>query len=124
MRPAAPAPLPVVIAVDVCLFACAGLTAIADASVWSFLAPFALGAAVLIVYGWKAAADLGIRSREQTPRAGLRALGILGGITAALLTQTGRYAGLGILACLVSLQVAERIIWAHFLQRSHVAQDD
>lgn len=112
------------ITVDACLFVCAGLTAVTNASVWSFLVPLALGAAVLIVYGWKAAANLGIRSREETPQAWLRALGILSGITAALLTQTGRYAGLGIVACLVFLQVAERIIWAHFPAASHVAQGD
>jgi hypothetical protein len=73
-RPTAPAPLLVVIAVDACLFASAGLTALADASVWSFLAPLALGAAILIVYGRKAATNLGIRSRKQTPRARLTAL--------------------------------------------------
>lgn len=123
VRPTAPAPIPVVISVGVFLFACAALTALADASVWSFLAPFALGVAVLIAYGWKAATDLGIRSREQTPQAWLRALAILGGFAAALIAQIGRYAGFGLAASMVLLQVGERIVWAHFPASSRIAGD-
>jgi uncharacterized membrane protein HdeD (DUF308 family) len=101
----------VTIAVDACLFACAGLMALADAPWWSFVLPLVLGAAILIVYGWRAATALGIRSRDETPRGWLIAWAVPGGLAGAL---AGRYAGLVIVAYLACAHIGERIIWSRF----------
>lgn len=113
-RPSAPAPISVTIAVDACLFACAGLMALADAPWWSFVLPLVLGAAILIVYGWRAATALGIRSRDETPRGWLIALAVPGGLAGALAAHAGRYAGLVIVAYLACAHIGERIIWSRF----------
>lgn len=113
-RPSAPAPLLAMIAVDVCLFAFAALMALTDAPWWSFLVPLVIGAAVLVVYGWRAAAVLGIRSRDETPRGWLMALAVPGGAVGVLAAHAGRYAGLVIVAYLVLAQGAERVVWARF----------
>jgi uncharacterized membrane protein HdeD (DUF308 family) len=114
LRPSAPPPLSVTIAVDACLFACAGLMALADAPWWSFVLPLVLGAAILIVYGWRAARALGIRSRDETPRGWLIALAVPGGLAGALAAHAGRYAGLVIVAYLACAHIGERIIWSRF----------
>jgi hypothetical protein len=111
----------VTIAVDACLFACAGLMALVDASWWNFLLPLALGAAILIVYGRKAATALGIRSREEMPRAWLTALAVSSGIAGGIAAQAGRYGGLVIVAYLACTQIGERIVWARFRASSRVA---
>jgi uncharacterized membrane protein HdeD (DUF308 family) len=114
LRPSVPPPISVTIAVDACLFACAGLMALADAPWWSFVLPLVLGAAILIVYGWRAATALGIRSRDETPRGWLIALAVPGGLAGALAAHAGRYAGLVIVAYLACAHIGERIIWSRF----------
>jgi hypothetical protein len=119
-QPSAPAPISVTIAVDACLFAFAGLMALIDAPYWSFLALLVLGAAVLVVYARRAATALGIRSRDETPHGWLTALVVPGGLVGVLATHAGRYAGLVIVAFLVLVQIAERLIWARFRASSRV----
>jgi hypothetical protein len=63
----APAPLPITIAVDGCLFVCAVMMAFADARWWIFLMSLGVGGVIITVYGRRAAAALGIRSRDETP---------------------------------------------------------
>ena len=121
-RPSAPAPISVTIAVDACLFALAGLMALTDAPWWSFLAPLALGGAVLVVYARRVAAALGIRSRDETPRGWLTALVVPSGLVGVLAAHAGRYAGLVIVAYLVFAHIAERIIWARFRASSRVSE--
>lgn len=112
--PSAPAPISVTFAVDACLFACGGLMALADAPWWSFVLPLVPGAAILIVYGRRAATALGIRSRDETPRGWLTALAIPGGLAGVLAAHAGRYAGLVIVAYLACAHIGERIIWSRF----------
>jgi hypothetical protein len=113
-RVSAPPPVPVAIAVDSCLFVSAGLLALVDAPVWSCLVPLALVAPVLIVYGYRAAEALGIRSRDQTPQGWLTGLWTLGGLASVLVAHTGRYAGLVVAIEVALLHVGERITWARF----------
>lgn len=96
--------------------------ALADVPGWSFLAPLVLGAAVLVVYARRAATALGIRSRDETPRGWLTALAIPSGLAGVLAAHAGRYAGLVIVAFLVLVQIAERIIWARFRASSSVGE--
>ena len=103
-----------IITVDACLFACAGIMTLANAPWWIFALPFILGAAILIVYGRRAATALGIHSREETPRGWLTALAVPGGLAGALAAQVGRYAGLAIVAYLVCAHIGERIVWSRF----------
>jgi hypothetical protein len=103
------------------MFACAGLMALTDAPWWSFLAPLALGGAVLVVYARRAATALGIRSRDETPRGWLTALAIPSGLAGVLAAHAGRYAGLVIVAFLIFVHIAERIIWARFRASSRMA---
>jgi hypothetical protein len=102
------------ITVDACLFACAVLMALAETPWWSFVLPLVLGAAILIVYGWRAATALGIRSRNETPAGWLMALAVPGGLAGALAAHAGRYAGLVIVAYLACAHFGERIIWSRF----------
>jgi uncharacterized membrane protein HdeD (DUF308 family) len=104
----------VTIAIDACLFACAGLMALADAPWWSFVLPLVPGAAILIVYGRRAATALGIRSRDETPAGWLIALAVLGGLAGALAAHAGRYAGFVIVAYLACAHIGERIVWRRF----------
>jgi uncharacterized membrane protein HdeD (DUF308 family) len=94
--------------------------ALADAPWWSFVLPLILGAAILIVYGRKAATALGIRSRDETPRGWLMALAVPSGLAGVLAAHTGRYAGLVIMAYLAFAHIAERIVWARFRASSQM----
>ena len=91
------------------------LVALTAVSWWSFVVPLILAAAILAVYGSRAAESLGIRSRDETPRRWLIALGVTGGLVGALAAHTDRYIGLIMTAYFVLLQIAERIIWTRFL---------
>jgi hypothetical protein len=122
-RPSAPAPLAVTIAVDGCLLACAVLMALADARWWIFLMPLGVGAVILAVYGRKAATALGIRSREETPRGWLTAMGAAGGLAGVLAAHTGRYAGLVIVAYLTCGHIVERMAWTRFRASSQIAEE-
>jgi hypothetical protein len=113
-QPSAPPPISVTIAVDACLFACAGLMALAAAPWWSFVLPLVPGAAILIVYGWKAATALGIRSGDETPPGWLIALAVPSGLAGALAAHAGRYAGLVLVAYLACAHIGERIVWSRF----------
>jgi uncharacterized membrane protein HdeD (DUF308 family) len=97
------------------MFVAVGVLALVDAPSWSFLVPLALGVLILIVYGRRAAAALGIRSRDETPHGWLMALAILlGGLAGHLAAQTGRYGGLIIVVSIALAQIVERIVWARF----------
>lgn len=120
--PFAPVPIPVAIAVDTCLCAYAILVALAAVSWWSFVVPLILAAAVLAVYGSRAAKFLGIRSRDETPRRWLTALAVSSGVVGGLAAHTDRYVGVIMTAYFVFLQIAERIIWTRFLASKGLAE--
>jgi hypothetical protein len=121
-RPSAPAPVSVTIAVDACLLAVAALMALIDAPWWSIVPPLVLGAAVLIVYGRRAATELGIHARDETPRGWLMALAIPSAIAGPLAVQAGRYGGLVIMGYLALAHIAGRIVWARFRASKRVAE--
>lgn len=66
--PTAPPPLRVTLIIDACMFIAAGVLALVNAPWWSFIAILGLGGPILTVYGHRAAAELGVRSRDETPR--------------------------------------------------------
>jgi hypothetical protein len=87
-----------------------------------FLVPLVFGAAVLVVYGWMAAAALGIRSRDETPSGWLMVLVVPSGVASVLAANAGRYAGLVISTYLVLAQVGERVVWARFRASRRVGE--
>jgi hypothetical protein len=93
-RPSAPAPIVVTVIVDACLFVCAGVLALIDAGFLSFLVPLFLAAPIFYVYGRRAARELGIKSRDETPYGSLMALVLPCGVVGVLAAHAGRYAGL------------------------------
>jgi uncharacterized membrane protein HdeD (DUF308 family) len=121
-RPSAPAPISVTIAVDACLFVFAGLLALTNAPWWNFAVPLVAGAVILVVYGRRAATALGIRSRDETPRAWLTALAVPGGLVGVLAAHADQYAGLVIMAYIAFAHIAERIVWARFRVSGSVAR--
>jgi hypothetical protein len=91
------------------------LEATGDVSWWIFVVVLLLGGAVLAVYSRRAAAVLGIRSREETPRAWLNALALPSGVVGVLAFHAGRHAGgFVILGYLLFAEVAERVVWSRF----------
>jgi uncharacterized membrane protein HdeD (DUF308 family) len=113
-RPAAPVPIPVIVAVDGFLLLFAGLIAVTEIPWLSFVPALVVGAAVLIVHGRMAAKELGIRSRNETPQAWLTALALPGGVVGVLAAHLGRYGPLVVIAYLAFGHVAERLVWMRF----------
>lgn len=117
-RPSAPPSLLVTVTVDGCMFITVGLLAFIDAPWWSFLVPPAIGAPVLVVYGRRAAAAMGIRYRDETPHGWLLALAIPGGLAGVLAAHAGRYGGFVVMAYIILAHTGERIAWARFRANS------
>jgi uncharacterized membrane protein HdeD (DUF308 family) len=112
----------VTIAVDAFLLAFAGLMVLTDAPQWSFMAPLVVAAVILVVYGRRAATALGIRSRDETPRAWLTALAVPSGLAGVLAAHADQYAGLVIVVYIAFAHIAERIVWARFRVSGGVAR--
>jgi hypothetical protein len=110
------------VTVDGCLLVFAGLIAVTGVPWWSFVFGLILGAAILTVYGWMAAAELGIRSRDEMPRAWLTALAVPCGVAGVLAAQSGRYGPLVVMACLGFAHAAERFVWMRFDAAKGVAE--
>jgi len=107
-------PLHVLAAVDSFLIAAATITAAIPLPEWIYLLALIPGAAVIIVYGHRAAAMRGIRSVEETPRTQLMVMALPSGLISVTALHTGRYAGLVITAYLLLLQGWERAVWRRF----------
>ena len=96
------------------MFIAAGILALVNAPWWGFIAVLGLGGPILIVYGHKAAAELGVRSRDETPRGWLLALAMTAGLASVLAAHTGRYASLIVITYIVLAHTGERVAWARF----------
>jgi uncharacterized membrane protein HdeD (DUF308 family) len=96
------------------MFIAVGVLALVNAPWWSFVVPLVLGAPILVRYGRREAAAMGIRSREETPRGWLLALVIPSGLAGVLASHTGRYGGLVLMTYIALAQAGERIAWSRF----------
>lgn len=113
-RPSAPPSLWVTLAVDGCMLLVVGALALVDGPWWSFFVPLVPGALVLMRYGQRAAAAMGIRSRDETPHGWLLTFATAGGPAGILAVHAGRYGGFVILTYIALAQIGERIVWARF----------
>lgn len=113
-RPSAPPPLWVTLVTSGCMLSAATLLTVFKAPRWSFIVVLALGVLTLFVYGQRAAAALGIRSGDETPRDLLMVVGMIGGVAGVFAASAGRYGGFFFAIYLVLAQVAERVAWAYF----------
>lgn len=112
--PSAPAPIPVLVAVDAWLLVTATALALTNGAwVW-YLAPLTVAVIAMGISGRLAAKNLGIRALDETPRGSLVLLGTIGGLLGFTAEQTGRYAGFAFTLLFVLTQVGERVAWARF----------